>query len=79
MMIRVRMPEGTHLTGNAETIVRIMRDGHWTVGEQSIEAYMERVQQDALRFQGAKIRTDGPEEFLDSLAENKMITIEEVA
>lgn len=78
-MIRVRLPEGTSLTGNAETIVRIMRDSHWTVGEESVEIYMERVREDTLRLQGTKIQTGSPEEFLASLASHKMITIEEVA
>lgn len=78
-MITVRLPEGTSLTGTAETIVRIMRDSHWTVGEASIQIYMERVRQDALRLQGVDISAETPMEFLASLAKNKMITIEGAA
>ena len=78
-MIKVRLPDGTTLTGKAETIVRIMRDGHWTVGEQTIEVYMERVRQDAKRLQGVDISAETPVEFLTSLASHKMITIEEAA
>lgn len=78
-MIKVRLPDGTTLTGKAETIVRIMRDSHWTVGEESIQIYMERVRQDALRLHGVRISTESPEAFLAKLAEHKMIAIEEVA
>lgn len=78
-MITVHLPEGNSLTGTAETIVRIMRDGHWTVGEQTIEVYMERVRQDAKRLQGVDISAETPMEFLASLASHKMITIEEAA
>lgn len=78
-MMKVRMPEGNTLTGTAEDIVSIMRDGHWYFGDQSIQAYMERVKADALRFQGAEINTNGPTEFLASLAEHNLITIEEAA
>lgn len=78
-MIRVKLPEGTSLTGNAETIVRVMRDSHWTVGDESVEIYMERVREDARRLQGVEIRAGSPAEFLESLASHNMITIEEVA
>lgn len=78
-MMKIHLPEGTTLTGAAETIVRIMRDSHWTVGEESIEVYMERARDDAMRPHGVRISTESPEAFLASLAEHKMITIEEVA
>ena len=78
-MMKVKLPEGATLTGAAETIVRIMRDGHWTVGESTIQDYMERVREDARRLLELEIRTDTPEAFLASLASHKMITIEEVA
>ena len=78
-MMKVTLPEGTSLTGTAETIVRLFRDTHWSVGEQSIQVYMERVREDAKRLYGIDIRTDGPTVFLVSLASHNMITIEEAA
>lgn len=78
-MITVHLPEGSSLTGAAETIVRLMRDTHWTVGEESIQVYMARVQEDAKRLQGVDISTETAAAFLASLAKHKMIEIEEEA
>ena len=76
-MIKVRMPDGTHLTGNAAVIVRIMKETHWQVGEISRKRYMERVREDANRLFGVDVSTASPREFLDSLARNGMIEIVE--
>ena len=78
-MIIVHLPDGNSLTGAAETIVQLMRDSHWTVGDESIQAYMDRVQEDAKRLQGVEISTETPVAFLASLAAHKMIEIEEAA
>ena len=78
-MMKVRFPEGNTLTGTAETIVRVMRDSHWTVGDSPIETYMERVRSDAMRLHGAEIQAGSPAEFLASLANHNMIIIEEVS
>ena len=73
--MKIRLPEGNTLAGRPETIVRLMRDDHWTVGERPIRDYMDAVSADVKRLAGAELRTGSPEDFLRSLSTHKLITI----
>ena len=71
--------EGTSLTAKPEIIVKVLKQADMPAETTSIQGYMEQVSQDAKRLHGVELSTESPEAFLRSLAQHRLITIEDAA
>ena len=78
----ITVPGYSTITGNAETIVRVMKSARFFNKPMSIDDYIEVVQRDAERI-GAQLTITGDtqkeraESLLKELAKHNMITIKE--